>query len=152
MVNLEMTKKNVISRVLRPTVDKPTLGFWARHVGPKWASIPAVKITFLVSGLMHELIFHSCRVWPMWEPTWFCILHGSCLSTIWSLKKKYSIDGRHASTISVEIALGPTITASGKFFLTNFTFTLLLQSERFIPSILFSQIENNYGCWTGGWS
>ena len=78
----------MVSSILRTTVYKPTLGFWARHVGPKWASIPAVMTTFLVSGLMHELIFYYwCRVWPTWEPTWFFILHGSCLSAEIILKK-----------------------------------------------------------------
>ncbi|XP_062118195.1 acyl-CoA--sterol O-acyltransferase 1-like [Humulus lupulus] len=78
----------MVSRVLRPTIYKPTLGFWARIIGPKWASVPAIMATFMVSGLMHELIFfYWCRVWPTWEPMLFFVLHGTCLSVEIVLKK-----------------------------------------------------------------
>ncbi|PON84805.1 Acyl-CoA--sterol O-acyltransferase [Trema orientale] len=74
---------------LEPHFDEPYLSsslqdFWGR----RWASIPAVTATFMVSGLMHELIFYYwCRVWPTWEATWFFILHGSCLSAEIVLKR-----------------------------------------------------------------
>uniref|UniRef100_A0A803P9F3 Wax synthase domain-containing protein n=1 Tax=Cannabis sativa TaxID=3483 RepID=A0A803P9F3_CANSA len=78
----------MVSRVLRPTIYKPTLGFWARIIGPKWASIPAIMATFIVSGLMHELIFfYWCRVRPTWEPMLFFVLHGTCLAVEIVLKK-----------------------------------------------------------------
>ncbi|KAM3283458.1 acyl-CoA-sterol O-acyltransferase 1 [Capsicum chacoense] len=76
----------IVTRILRPTVYKPILG-------RKWAPLPAVMATFLVSGLMHELIFYYlCRAKPTWEITWFFLLHGVCLNMEICAKKV--INGR----------------------------------------------------------
>ncbi|KAG5561183.1 hypothetical protein RHGRI_004263 [Rhododendron griersonianum] len=78
----------VVSRTLRPTVYDPVLCISARLMGRKWAALPAVMSTFVVSGLMHELIFYYMgRVRPTWEITWFFLLHGACLVVeIWIKK------------------------------------------------------------------
>ncbi|XP_022714444.1 acyl-CoA--sterol O-acyltransferase 1-like [Durio zibethinus] len=78
----------MVTNILRPTVYEPVLNICVRFVGRKWAPIPAVFGTFLVSALMHELIFYYLgRVRPTWEITWFFLLHGACLMTEIALKK-----------------------------------------------------------------
>ncbi|XP_058198883.1 acyl-CoA--sterol O-acyltransferase 1-like [Rhododendron vialii] len=78
----------VVSRTLRPTVYDPILCISARLMGRKWAALPAVMSTFVVSGLMHELMFYYMgRVRPTWEITWFFLLHGACLVVEIGIKK-----------------------------------------------------------------
>ncbi|KAL6284124.1 hypothetical protein ACE6H2_015053 [Prunus campanulata] len=47
----------MVTNTLRHTVHKPMRSAMETFLGPKWAPLPAVLATFLVSGLMHELIF-----------------------------------------------------------------------------------------------
>ncbi|PQQ20947.1 acyl-CoA--sterol O-acyltransferase 1-like [Prunus yedoensis var. nudiflora] len=78
----------VVTSILRQSVYEPTLNFSTCVIGRRWASLPAVFATFLVSGLMHELIYyHMGRVRPTWEVTWFFVLHGFCLMVEIVLKK-----------------------------------------------------------------
>jgi hypothetical protein len=43
---------------------------------------------FLVSGLMHELIFYYfTRAYPTWEVTWFFVLQGVCVAIEIVVKK-----------------------------------------------------------------
>ncbi|XP_060186442.1 acyl-CoA--sterol O-acyltransferase 1-like [Lycium barbarum] len=71
----------IVSQILRPTVYKPTLSLSTNILGGNWTPLPAVMVTFAVSGLMHELIFYYLgRVKPTWEITWFFLLHGVCLN------------------------------------------------------------------------
>uniref|UniRef100_A0A7C9A6R5 Long-chain-alcohol O-fatty-acyltransferase n=2 Tax=Opuntia streptacantha TaxID=393608 RepID=A0A7C9A6R5_OPUST len=70
----------MVSDALRRTIYKPTRSFWAKFLGRDWASGLALVATFVVSGLMHELVFyHVTRVRPTWEVTWFFVLHGVCV-------------------------------------------------------------------------
>ena len=49
-------------------------------VGHRWAQLFAVFATFMVSGLMHELMFYYMGlIKPSWEVTWFFLLNGLCL-------------------------------------------------------------------------
>ncbi|CAN4114661.1 unnamed protein product [Withania somnifera] len=83
----------IVTGILRPTVYKPTLSLSANILGQKWAPLPAVMATFIVSGLMHELIFYYLnRVKPTWEITCFFLLHGVCLNIEICIKKV--INGR----------------------------------------------------------
>ncbi|KAA8520179.1 hypothetical protein F0562_014435 [Nyssa sinensis] len=83
----------MVSRILRPTVYDPTLSFSSQMLGRKWAPLPAIFSTFVVSGLMHELIFYYLgRVKPTWEITWFFLLHGVCLMVEIAIKK--AVNGR----------------------------------------------------------
>lgn len=83
----------MVTRILRPTVYLPVMGWSARVVGRKWAPLPAVMSAFAVSGFMHELIFYYLgRVRPTWEITWFFLLHGSCLVAEIAVKK--AVGGR----------------------------------------------------------
>ncbi|KAJ4975389.1 hypothetical protein NE237_000495 [Protea cynaroides] len=78
--------------ILRSTVYEPTQRIIAATVlGRRWvglSSLTAVLATFLVSGLMHELIyFYLGRTQPTWEITWYHVLHGFCLAAEVAVKK-----------------------------------------------------------------
>nr|GMD04914.1 acyl-CoA--sterol O-acyltransferase 1-like [Ipomoea batatas] len=78
----------MVNRILRPAVYSPCLGISAKYLGRKWATYPAVIATFMVSGLMHELIyFYLGRVRPTWEVTCFFLLQGACVAVEIAVKK-----------------------------------------------------------------
>ncbi|XP_071703848.1 long-chain-alcohol O-fatty-acyltransferase-like [Rutidosis leptorrhynchoides] len=67
------------TNVLRPTVYNPLRNIFTPIFGTFWSKIPAIFVTFVVSGLMHELMyFYFTRELPTWEVTWFFVLHGVC--------------------------------------------------------------------------
>ncbi|CAH1444338.1 unnamed protein product [Lactuca virosa] len=67
----------MVTNILRHTVYKPVKSVFP---GKDWASLPAIIATFVVSGLMHELLFYYVmRVIPTWEMTSFFVLHGICV-------------------------------------------------------------------------
>uniref|UniRef100_A0A2N9GR41 Wax synthase domain-containing protein n=1 Tax=Fagus sylvatica TaxID=28930 RepID=A0A2N9GR41_FAGSY len=71
----------MVTSILRPTVYIPIRRISINIIGPRWASLPAIISTFVVSGLAHEVIyFYFTRVHPTWEVTWFFILHGVCMA------------------------------------------------------------------------
>ncbi|KAL2246989.1 acyl-CoA--sterol O-acyltransferase 1-like [Sesamum indicum] len=83
----------MVTRILRPTVYEPVLYFSTLIIGRKWAPLPAVMGSFLVSALMHELIFfYLGRRKPSGEITLFFMLHGVCLAIEVAIKK--AINGR----------------------------------------------------------
>ncbi|XP_043716059.1 probable long-chain-alcohol O-fatty-acyltransferase 5 [Telopea speciosissima] len=81
----------VVSSILRPTIYNPVKQISMCVLDQKWAAVPAILATFIVSGLMHELVFYyftSCN--PTWEVTWFFILHGICTAVEVAAKKALS--------------------------------------------------------------
>ncbi|KAF8089437.1 hypothetical protein N665_0506s0043 [Sinapis alba] len=76
----------MVSEILRPTVYEPVLRL---SVLPrKWASALAALATFVVSGIMHELIFfYIGRLRPSWGLMSFFLLHGVCIMAEITLKK-----------------------------------------------------------------
>ncbi|KAI3765322.1 hypothetical protein L2E82_15352 [Cichorium intybus] len=78
----------MVSSILRPTVYHPTRAIFSRVVPVRWVSVPAVFTTFLVSGIMHEVIFYYLgRLTPTWEVTWFFVIQGVWVGTEIVLKK-----------------------------------------------------------------
>lgn len=76
------------TNILQPTVYKPTVKIASKVVGRTWAPLPAVMATFLVSAMMHELIFYYLgRMKPNWEITWFFVIHGIALTLEILMKK-----------------------------------------------------------------
>ncbi|XP_074320197.1 long-chain-alcohol O-fatty-acyltransferase-like [Silene latifolia] len=70
----------MVTDTLRHTVYKPVRVFSSKYVGKDLALGLAQATSFLVSGLVHELIFYyMTRVRPSWEVTWFFVLHGVCV-------------------------------------------------------------------------
>ncbi|CAI9783964.1 unnamed protein product [Fraxinus pennsylvanica] len=78
----------MVSNILRPIVYDPVLSISRRVTARKWATLPAVLATFLVSGLMHELIFYNIgRLKPTGEVMCFFLLHGVSLAMEIGIKK-----------------------------------------------------------------
>ncbi|XVF26166.1 hypothetical protein REPUB_Repub13aG0275900 [Reevesia pubescens] len=97
----------MVTSILRVTVYEPVLNMGASFVGRKWAQILAVFGTFVVSGVMHELIFfYLGRVKPTWEITWFFLLHGTCLMGEITLKKAFGDKWRLPRVVSTPLTLG----------------------------------------------
>ncbi|KAL5576336.1 hypothetical protein UlMin_018035 [Ulmus minor] len=97
----------MVTSILRPTVYEPVLAVAARITGRKWAPLPAVLGTFLVSAIMHELIFYYLgRVNPTWEITWFFVLHGLSLAIEIGLKKALTGKFRLHRMISGPLTVG----------------------------------------------
>ncbi|KAF7141030.1 hypothetical protein RHSIM_Rhsim06G0224500 [Rhododendron simsii] len=66
-----------VTNILRHIVYKPVWAGTVGVLGKQWAQVVGVLSTFLVSGLMHELLlFYVTRVSPTWEMTGFFMLHG----------------------------------------------------------------------------
>ncbi|XVF70776.1 hypothetical protein PTKIN_Ptkin11bG0189400 [Pterospermum kingtungense] len=78
-----------VSDILRATIYDPLRGILKRRIPPQWATYVAVFITFMASGLMHELLYyHITRASPTWEVTWFFVLQGIFVDIEILLKKK----------------------------------------------------------------
>lgn len=78
----------MVTRILRPTVYDPVRRVSTSLVGATCASPVAMFATFLVSGLMHELIYYYlARAPPTWEVTLFFVLHGVCTAVEVAAKK-----------------------------------------------------------------
>ena len=81
----------MVTSILRPTVYEPTLRFSSTIIGRKWAPLPSVFATFVVSAIMHELMFYYLgRLSPTGEVSWFFLIHGFCLTLEIALKKALS--------------------------------------------------------------
>ncbi|CAI9109602.1 OLC1v1009449C1 [Oldenlandia corymbosa var. corymbosa] len=82
-----------VTNTLRQTVYKPVRSASAAVLGGELAPLPAVLAAFLVSGLMHELLFYYVtRAKPSWEMTSFFVLHGICVVLEFGMKK--ALNGR----------------------------------------------------------
>nr|XP_043630649.1 probable long-chain-alcohol O-fatty-acyltransferase 5 [Erigeron canadensis] len=68
----------IVTNTLRQTIYKPVKSIFPNK---KWAWLPAIVASFIVSGLMHELLFFyvSTNVTPTKEMTYFFVLHGICV-------------------------------------------------------------------------
>ncbi|XP_030453331.1 probable long-chain-alcohol O-fatty-acyltransferase 5 [Syzygium oleosum] len=70
-----------VTNALRHTVYRPLKSFLEPRLGATWpAAAAAVMAAFLVSGLMHELLYYyMVRARPTWEVTGFFVLQGACV-------------------------------------------------------------------------
>nr|GMD04917.1 acyl-CoA--sterol O-acyltransferase 1-like [Ipomoea batatas] len=83
----------MVTNILRPAVYDPVRAAAAWILPGKWAALPAVVATFLVSGIMHEAVFYNIgRVKPSGEVMCFFLIHGVCLAMEIGAKK--AINGR----------------------------------------------------------
>ncbi|KAL0320846.1 UNVERIFIED_CONTAM: Long-chain-alcohol O-fatty-acyltransferase [Sesamum radiatum] len=83
-----------------------------------WARAPAILATFLVSGLMHEVIYYyMSRASPTWEVTWFFVLHGVCVVAEVTLKKAVGGRWRLHRAVSGTLTVGfAVVTGAWLFF------------------------------------
>nr|GFA38571.1 probable long-chain-alcohol O-fatty-acyltransferase 5 [Tanacetum cinerariifolium] len=81
------------SRILRPFFYDPVRLFWTPILGKLWGQMLGIIVTFVASGLIHELMYaYVTCVWPTWEVTWFFVLHGVCSAVELAVKK--AVNGR----------------------------------------------------------
>ncbi|KAK7276898.1 hypothetical protein RIF29_18046 [Crotalaria pallida] len=78
----------MVTNLLRHTIYIPVKTVSKSMLGPQWASLFGVMASFLISGLMHELLFYYItRVTPTWEVTCFFVIHGLCVVVEYGLMK-----------------------------------------------------------------
>lgn len=76
-----------VSSLLRQVIYNPVRSAAAAVLGRDLAALPAVLTAFLVSGLMHDLLFwYVTRAWPSWETTAFFVVQGVCMVAEFGLK------------------------------------------------------------------
>lgn len=69
-----------VNGILREAVFRPVRAAAAAVVGRETAAVIGVVASFVVSGLMHELLFwYVSRAAPSWEMTMFFVVHGVCV-------------------------------------------------------------------------
>ncbi|GFZ03292.1 acyl-CoA sterol acyl transferase 1 [Actinidia rufa] len=111
----------MVTRTLRTPVYDPALSVSTLVVGRKWAPLPAVFCTFVVSALMHELIFYYLgRKRPTWEMTWFFLLHGVSLPVEIAIKKVLNGRCQLPRVISTILTLGYVMVTGFWLFFPEF--------------------------------
>ncbi|KAF8409653.1 hypothetical protein HHK36_005731 [Tetracentron sinense] len=103
----------MVTSILRPTVYNPIRSMSARLLGSEWALMAAMVGTFMVSGLMHELMFfYLTRATPSWEVMWFFVLHGICTALEVLMKKSLTGRWRLHRAVSRPLVVGFVVTTS----------------------------------------
>ncbi|KAF8391637.1 hypothetical protein HHK36_023943 [Tetracentron sinense] len=107
----------VVSTILSQTVYKPIRSFSVPVLGTRSGQVLGVVSTFVVSGLMHELIFYYItRVDPTWEVTCFFVLHGICTAVEIAAKKGWTGRRQLHRAVSGPLTVGfVLVTASWLF-------------------------------------
>ncbi|KAH6778568.1 hypothetical protein C2S51_009880 [Perilla frutescens var. frutescens] len=76
-----------VNNILRDAVFRPVRAAAAAVVGRRTAAMVGVMAAFVVSGLMHELLFwYVSRAAPSWEMTMFFVVHGVCVVAEFGIK------------------------------------------------------------------
>ncbi|XP_010482977.1 PREDICTED: probable long-chain-alcohol O-fatty-acyltransferase 2 [Camelina sativa] len=107
----------MVPAVLRPAVHIPVQRFTAPLLGLQWAFSAGMLATFLVSGLMHELIyFYIIRKPPTWEVTCFFLLHGVVTSAEIAIKRMRWLPPPHKAVSGLAVAAFVLVTAGWLFY------------------------------------
>ncbi|KAJ1392509.1 Wax synthase [Sesbania bispinosa] len=109
----------IVTYILRHTVYIPVKSLLSNTVlGPQWAPLLGVITVFLVSGLMHELLYYYVtRATPTWEVTCFFVLHGVCVVVEFGVKKWLGLKWRLHWALSGPITVAFVVaTAAWLFF------------------------------------
>ncbi|KAI3836899.1 hypothetical protein MKW98_005232 [Papaver atlanticum] len=78
----------MVNSILRSAVYDPVCCISTPVLGKRLGPLPGVFLTFVVSGLMHEVLYYyMTRVDPTWEVTWFFVIQGVCTSLEGVIKK-----------------------------------------------------------------
>ncbi|KNA19370.1 hypothetical protein SOVF_062260 [Spinacia oleracea] len=101
----------MVSDALRHTVYEPVRSTVVKLVDHMWAQLTGVMATFVVSGLMHELVYYyATRASPTWEVTWFFVLHGVCVGLEMAVKRglgqKWSLHWAISGPLTVGFVMG----------------------------------------------
>ncbi|XP_048232121.1 acyl-CoA--sterol O-acyltransferase 1 [Ricinus communis] len=111
----------MVTSILRPTVYEPTRNIFSRAIGRKWATLPAVFGTFVVSALMHELMFYYLgRTTPTGDISVFFLLHGFCLTAEIAFKKWLNGRWQLPGLVSGILTVGFVMSTGFWLFFPNF--------------------------------
>ncbi|KAK3433509.1 hypothetical protein EUGRSUZ_D01396 [Eucalyptus grandis] len=118
----------MVTNILHPAVYLPVRSISSRLIGRRWAALPASFACFLVSALMHELIFYYIgRKEPRWEVTSFFLLHGLCVAAEIAAKKALAGRFHLPRAVSGAMAVG---------------FILATALWLFLPALLWCDAED----------
>ncbi|PIA32330.1 hypothetical protein AQUCO_04500140v1 [Aquilegia coerulea] len=107
----------MVTSILRPTIYVPIRYTCMHMVGTKCAKLAGMMATFVVSGLMHELIyFYETRLPPTWEVTWYFILQGVYTSVEIVVKEAGGHRLRLHPVISRFMTIAFLLATNGLFF------------------------------------
>ncbi|XP_021758645.1 probable long-chain-alcohol O-fatty-acyltransferase 5 [Chenopodium quinoa] len=96
-----------VTEILHHTVYKPVRSTVVKFVGQKWAQVTGVMASFVVSGLMHELVYYyTTRAIPTWEVTWFFVLHGVCVVLEIGVKRTLGLKWKLHWAVSGPLTVG----------------------------------------------
>ena len=102
-----------VTNTLRHTVFEPVRAATVAVVGHKCAPLLGVLASFVVSGLMHELLFfYATRVSPSWEMTGFFVVHGVCVVAEMGVKRAFSGKLRLPWVVSWPLTVGFVVATS----------------------------------------
>ncbi|PSR85275.1 Long-chain-alcohol O-fatty-acyltransferase [Actinidia chinensis var. chinensis] len=102
-----------VTNTLRHTVFEPVRAATVAVVGHTWAPLLGVLASFVVSGLMHELLFfYVTRVSPSWEMTGFFVVHGVCVVAEMGVKRAVSGKLRLPWAVSWPLTVGFVVATS----------------------------------------
>ncbi|CDY17319.1 BnaA10g09530D [Brassica napus] len=109
----------MVPAILRPAVYAPMRRVSERRMSSAWALFPGILAAFIVSGLVHELLFfYLTREMPTWEVTMFFVLHGVCTAVELAVKKKTTVIQRWqlSPVVSRLLTVGFVIVTGGWLF------------------------------------
>ncbi|KAK8944578.1 putative long-chain-alcohol O-fatty-acyltransferase 5 [Platanthera zijinensis] len=87
----------MVTGILRPSVYEP--------LRARWGKATAVLATFLVSGVMHELMFYYITsAPPTGEVSCFFVLHGACTAVEWWVMRAAKVAGGEAIKVSPAVS------------------------------------------------
>ncbi|CAA7021118.1 unnamed protein product [Microthlaspi erraticum] len=82
----------MVPAILRPAVYAPMRRVSERRMSSSWALFPGILAAFVVSGLVHELLFfYLTREMPTGEVTLFFALQGVCTAAELAVKKRTTV-------------------------------------------------------------
>ncbi|KFK27009.1 hypothetical protein AALP_AA8G322600 [Arabis alpina] len=110
----------MVTGILRPTVYEPIVHVFS-FLGPDRSWVPAVYVTFIVSGLMHELMFfYMGRLRPDWKVMWFFLVQAFCTTVEVMIKKTVNNRWTFPTWISRVLTIGFVIGTAKWLFLPAF--------------------------------
>lgn len=135
-----------VTTTLRDTVYKPVRKALEKFTGKDLAAAPAVIAAFLVSGLMHELLFYNVtRVYPTWEMSSFFVLHGICVVVEVGLKnwvqgRGWQLPWVVSTGLTVGFVVGTSLWLFFPPLIRNGADTRVLEEMTFFAKFMWSQL------------
>ncbi|XP_015057270.1 acyl-CoA--sterol O-acyltransferase 1-like [Solanum pennellii] len=137
----------MVSNILRLTVYDPVRLIVEDRIPSMWSPIPAVFVTFFVSGLMHELLLYYIieRSKPSGESMMFFLIHGVALCVEIVIEKMFNGKILVPRIISGPLTLAFIIFTSFWFFFppflrSNTEFKLCTEYIAFFKFIRYGQL------------